>query len=59
MDNKKESKFCEWYVNHITCGFPFYVTECGKMRLNYSKGIDIYCNACGKKIKIIDVTKVR
>lgn len=58
MSSKKESKFCEWYVNHIPCGFPFYATECGKMRLNYSKGYDIYCNACGKKIKIVDDTKV-
>lgn len=58
MSNKKESKFCEWYVNYIPCGFPVYATECGEMRLNYSKGYDIYCNACGRKIKIVDDKKV-
>lgn len=28
------------------------------MRLSCATGIDVYCNACGKKIKIIDDTKV-
>lgn len=58
MSNKKESKFCEWYVNHTPCGFPFYATECGKIRLSCATGIDIYCNACGRKIKIVNDKKV-
>ena len=58
MSSKKENEFCEWYVKHIPCGFPFYATECGHMRISRATGIDIYCNACGKKIKIVDVTKV-
>ena len=45
-------------VTHTPYGFPVYATECGKMRLNYSKGYDIYCNACGRKIKIVDDKEV-
>ena len=28
------------------------------MRISCAAGIDIYCNACGRKIKIIDDTEV-
>lgn len=59
MSSKKENEFCEWYVNHTPCGFPFYATGCGKIRFSCATGIDIYCNACGKKIKIVDDTKAR
>lgn len=58
MSNIKESKFCEWYVTHTPYGFPIYATECGKIRLSCATGIDIYCNACGKKIKIVNDKKV-
>lgn len=58
MRNDKENEQCEWYVTHTPCGFPFYTTECGKMRISCETGIDIYCNACGRKIKIVDDTKV-
>lgn len=42
----------------IPHGMPVYNTGCGKIRLSCATGIDIYCNACGKKIKIVDDTKV-
>lgn len=48
----------QWYVTHTPHGFPIYATECGRMRINYATGIDIYCNACGRKIKVVDDTKV-
>ena len=55
MSNDKENDQCKWYVTHT--GFPGYATECGKIGLICATGIDIYCNACGKKIKIVDDTK--
>lgn len=58
MSNDKEDERCEWYVNHTPYGFPLYATECGEVRLNYATGIDIYCNGCGRKIKIVDDKKV-
>lgn len=58
MSDNKENEQCKWYVTHTPYGFPIYTTECGKMRFNYSKGYDIYCNACGRKIKIVDDKKV-
>lgn len=57
-NGNKENEQCKWYVTHTPYGFPVYATECGKMRLSCATGIDVYCNACGKKIKIIDDTKV-
>lgn len=56
--DSEENKPCEWYVNHTPMGFLFFTTECGKMRLSCATGIDIYCNACGRKIKIVDDKKV-
>lgn len=58
MNNDKREEQCKWYVTHTPHGFPIYATECGKMRINYATGIDIYCNACGRKIKVVDDTKV-
>lgn len=57
MSNDKKDERCEWYVNHTPYGFPLYATECGEIKLNYTTGIDIYCNSCGRKIKIVDKTK--
>lgn len=56
--DSEENKQCEWHVNHALMGFPFFITGCGKMRLSCATGIDIYCNACGRKIKIVDNKKV-
>lgn len=58
ITEEEENKHCEWHVNHTPMGFPFFTTECGKMRLSCATGIDIYCNACGRKIKIVDDKKV-
>lgn len=57
MSNDKKDERCEWHVIHTPYGFPLYATECGKTRLSCATGIDIYCNACGKKIKIVDDKK--
>lgn len=56
--DSEENKPCEWYVTHTPMGFSFYTTECGKVRLTCATGIDIYCNACGRKIKIVGDEKV-
>lgn len=58
MSNSEEDKQYRWYVTHTPYGFPFFTTECGKMRISCATGIDIYCNACGRKIKIVNDTKV-
>ena len=58
MSNRKESKFCEWRIIDIPYGMPIYNTGCGKIRLSCSTGIDNYCNACGRKIKVVDDKKV-
>lgn len=58
MSGEKKDEQCKWYVIHTPYGFPVYSTECGKMKLSCVAGIDIYCNACGRKIKIVDDTKV-
>lgn len=50
---KDEREYCEWEEVYTPKGLPFFYTECGKFRLNYVTGYDIYCNACGKKIKLI------
>lgn len=57
MSNDKKDEQCKWYVTHIPYGFPVFATECGHMRISCATGIDIYCNACGRKIKIVDDTK--
>lgn len=38
--------------------FPNLCHRVREMRINYATGIDIYCNACGRKIKVVDDTKV-
>lgn len=50
---KDEREYCEWEEIYTPKLLPFYYTACGKFRLNYVPGYDIYCNACGKKIKLI------
>lgn len=57
MSNDKKDEQCKWNVAHTPYGFSVYITECGKMRLNYTAGFDIYCNACGRRIKIVDDVK--
>lgn len=51
MDVKKT---CEWRIVDIPQGMPIYNTGCGRIRLNYSAGYDVYCNACGRKINIVN-----
>ena len=45
---------CEWRVVDRPHNLPIYNTSCGKIRLQYSTGYDIYCNGCGKKIKVVE-----
>lgn len=54
----EENKSCEWKIIDTPHGMPIYNTGCGKIRFSCATGIDIYCNACGRKIKIVDDTKV-
>lgn len=44
---------CEWRIVDRPNGFPIYNTSCEKIRFQYATGIDVYCNGCGKKIKVI------
>ena len=44
---------CEWRIVDRPHNLPIYNTSCGKIRLQYTTGVDIYCNGCGKKIKVI------
>lgn len=55
--DEEESKCCEWRVVDRPQGFIIYNTGCGRIRLNCVKGYDVYCNACGKKIKIVNDSK--
>ena len=43
---------CEWRIVDRPHNFPIYNTSCGKIRLQYTTGVDIYCNGCGNKIKV-------
>ena len=45
---------CEWKIVDRPNGLPIYNTSCGKIRLQYATGVDIYCNGCGKKIKVVE-----
>ena len=58
MSSIKENRYCEWRIVDIPYGMPIYNTGCGKIRISCATGIDIYCNACGRKIKIVDDKKV-
>lgn len=49
---EEENKTCEWRIVDAPHGIPFYNTSCGKIRLNCTTGYDIYCNGCGKRIKV-------
>lgn len=53
----EENKCCEWRIVDRPNNYPIFNTECGRMRLSCATGIDIYCNACGRKIKIVDDKK--
>lgn len=44
---------CEWKIVDKPNKLPIYNTGCGKIRLQYSTGIDLYCNGCRKKIKVV------
>ena len=44
---------CEWRVVDKPQNLPIYNTSCGKIRMQYTPEVDIYCNGCGKKIKVI------
>ena len=43
---------CEWVIVDRPHNLPIYNTSCGKIRLQYTTGVDIYCNGCGNKIKV-------
>ena len=43
---------CEWRIVDRPHNLPIYNTSCGKIRLQYTTGVDIYCNGCGNKIKV-------
>ena len=45
---------CVWRIVDIPNNLPIYNTSCGKIRLQYVTGVDIYCNGCGKKIKVVE-----
>ena len=45
---------CEWRIVDRPNNLPIYNTSCGKIRLQYATGVDIYCNGCGKKIKVVE-----
>ena len=44
---------CKWRIVDRPHNLPIYNTSCGKIRMQYTTGVDIYCNGCGKKIKIV------
>lgn len=52
-ESKGEREYCEWEEVISPVGFALFNTSCGKVRVSYSTGYDICCNACGKKIKLI------
>ena len=45
---------CEWKIVDRPHNLPIYNTSCGKIRMQYTTGFDIYCNGCGKKIKVVE-----
>ena len=45
---------CEWRIVDRPHNLPIYNTSCGKIRMQYTTGVDIYCNGCGKKIKEVE-----
>nr|DAI56736.1 MAG TPA: zinc-ribbon domain protein [Caudoviricetes sp.] len=50
---EEENKYCEWHIVDKPNGLPVYHTGCGQIRICCATGIDIYCNNCGKKIKVV------
>ena len=50
---KIDEDVCEWSVIKTPMNFTTFRTSCGKIRLQCATGVDIYCNGCGKKIKIV------
>lgn len=52
--NNADEEVCEWRIVDRPNGLPIYNTSCGAIRLNCVKGIDTYCNACGRKIKEVE-----
>ena len=45
---------CVWRIVDRPNNLPIYNTSCGKIRLQCATGVDIYCNGCGKKIKVVE-----
>ena len=45
---------CKWRIVDRPHNLPIYNTSCGKIRMQYTTGVDIYCNGCGKKIKVVE-----
>nr|DAR47352.1 MAG TPA: restriction alleviation protein [Bacteriophage sp.] len=54
---EEENKHCEWENVIPPHGMPVFYTSCGKISLSRVSNYDIYCNFCGKKIKIVGDTK--
>ena len=50
----KNDDVCEWRIVDRPNNLPIYNTSCGKIRLQCVTGVDIYCNGCGKKIKVVE-----
>lgn len=53
-EENKADDVCEWVIVDRPHNLPIYNTSCGKIRLQYVTGVDIYCNGCGKKIKVVE-----
>lgn len=53
IDEEVSDNVCEWRIVDRPHNLPIYNTSCGKIRLQYTTEVDIYCNGCGKKIKVI------
>ena len=52
-EENADDDVCEWRIVDRPNNLPIYNTSCGKIRLQYATGVDIYCNGCGKKIKVV------
>lgn len=50
---EEESKYCEWHIVDTPYSMSAYQTDCGQIRICCAAGIDIYCNNCGKKIRVV------
>lgn len=52
--DKMNEDVCEWHIVDRPNGLPIYNTSCGAIRLNHITGVDVFCNGCGRKIKVME-----